>query len=438
MAEITVQRLTGFTTMSNYHLRDKDLSYKAKGLLSFMYSLPEDWDYSLKGLASISKEGIKAIRNIMAELIERGYVVRTRQRESNGLFSYSYLVRMYPFDTDDRPEIQPHSPLRHTVERHADKGTQINTNKQYIKKESKKLFIYSENEKNNYENFQIEKPKRKSWDELIDERDLSDEVKILLKTKWIPYKVSALKSVNSFLSNDAVEYCLDDLLDLSSDKDEQIKIIKQAIKAGDFTFSPLNVKKSSPKKEKKLVNETNNQKQEVKDEIVETNADIKETEIISDDNYHCDNDKEAFLQFAYEGKSSEEQWQEYYDKDPVVFLQSKQKIEVSKSNKKLLKDLKTKFNMEDAVINVLVEYILAYKDQRLDRPYVETIASQWVRMGVNDVKAARKAARPILKAIREELLDSYFKNNSSDSEVNPVNCVSYGDKERSSATEERI
>ena len=89
-------------------------------------------------------------------------------------------------------------------------------------------------------------------------------------------------------------------------------------------------------------------------------------------------------------------------------------------------------------MNVLVEYILAYKDQRLDRPYVETIASQWVRMGVNDVKAARKAARPILKAIREELLDSYFKNNSSDSEVNPVNCVSYGDKERSSATEERI
>lgn len=56
--------------MSNYHLRDRNLSYKAKGLLSFMLSLPEDWDYSLAGLCSISKESRDGIRSILKELQE--------------------------------------------------------------------------------------------------------------------------------------------------------------------------------------------------------------------------------------------------------------------------------------------------------------------------------------------------------------------------------
>lgn len=61
--------------MSNYHLRGKNLSYKAKGLLSLMLSLPEDWDYSINSLVSISKEGVKAIRNILQELQRYGYLV---------------------------------------------------------------------------------------------------------------------------------------------------------------------------------------------------------------------------------------------------------------------------------------------------------------------------------------------------------------------------
>lgn len=51
-----IEKNSNYTVMSNYHLKDKDLSYKAKGLLSFMLSLPEDWNYSLAGLCSISKE----------------------------------------------------------------------------------------------------------------------------------------------------------------------------------------------------------------------------------------------------------------------------------------------------------------------------------------------------------------------------------------------
>lgn len=63
-----VNKNKNYTIMSNYHLRDKTLSLKAKGLLSFMLSLPESCDYSMNGLVSVSKENISAIRNILQEL----------------------------------------------------------------------------------------------------------------------------------------------------------------------------------------------------------------------------------------------------------------------------------------------------------------------------------------------------------------------------------
>lgn len=63
-----VQKTKDFTVMSNHHLKNKDLSLRSKGLLSFMLSLPEDWDYSLKGLATLNKEGIDAIRSAINEL----------------------------------------------------------------------------------------------------------------------------------------------------------------------------------------------------------------------------------------------------------------------------------------------------------------------------------------------------------------------------------
>ena len=75
MSVFKIENNKNYTVMSNYHLRDKNLSYKAKGLLSFMLSLPEDWDYSINGLVSISKEEVKAIRNILQELQRYGYLV---------------------------------------------------------------------------------------------------------------------------------------------------------------------------------------------------------------------------------------------------------------------------------------------------------------------------------------------------------------------------
>lgn len=87
MAKFQIKKTKNYTTMSNFHFKDKKLSLKAKGLLSQMLSLPDDWDYTLKGLAKINQEGIEAIRTAVIELEKAGYIIRTRNREDDGTFS---------------------------------------------------------------------------------------------------------------------------------------------------------------------------------------------------------------------------------------------------------------------------------------------------------------------------------------------------------------
>ena len=97
MAVFRVERIKDYTVMSNHHLRNKTLSLKAKGLLSQMLSLPDDWDYTLKGLAAINKESVDAIRTAIWELENAGYVVRTRVRDERGcLRGCDYYVYEYP------------------------------------------------------------------------------------------------------------------------------------------------------------------------------------------------------------------------------------------------------------------------------------------------------------------------------------------------------
>lgn len=97
MSVFKIEKNDNYTVMSNYHLRDRNLSYKAKGLLSFMLSLPADWDYSMSGLEAISKESIKAIRNILQELEDNKYLVRTRMQDELGKFYYDYSIYEMPY-----------------------------------------------------------------------------------------------------------------------------------------------------------------------------------------------------------------------------------------------------------------------------------------------------------------------------------------------------
>ena len=101
MAVFRVERNTGYTVMSNHHLRNKELSLKAKGLLSQMLSLPEDWDYTLAGLSYINREKIDAIREAVRELERTGYIQRSRERDKKGrLRGADYIIYEQPPNLD--------------------------------------------------------------------------------------------------------------------------------------------------------------------------------------------------------------------------------------------------------------------------------------------------------------------------------------------------
>ena len=105
MAVFRIEKTRDYTVMSNHHLRDKSLSLKAKGLLSLMLSLPEEWDYTTKGLARICKDGVDSICAGVRELEEHGYVIRQRVRNPNGqLGAIEYTILEQPRQPEPKPE----------------------------------------------------------------------------------------------------------------------------------------------------------------------------------------------------------------------------------------------------------------------------------------------------------------------------------------------
>ena len=92
MAVFRIERTRDYTVMSNHHLRNANLSLKAKGLLSMMLSLPEDWNYTTRGLAAICKEGVDAIGGALRELETAGYIVRHQLRDRQGRISDTEYV----------------------------------------------------------------------------------------------------------------------------------------------------------------------------------------------------------------------------------------------------------------------------------------------------------------------------------------------------------
>lgn len=100
MAVFRIEKTRDYTVMANHHLRNTKLSLKAKGLLSLMLSLPEDWDYTTKGLAKICKDGVDSICSTVNELEEHGYVIRERIRNAKGqLTDIQYTILEQPKPT---------------------------------------------------------------------------------------------------------------------------------------------------------------------------------------------------------------------------------------------------------------------------------------------------------------------------------------------------
>ncbi len=118
-----VEKTANYTVMSNYHLKDRRLSYKAKGLLSEMLSLPPDWDYTLSGLAVIANDGIDSVRSAVKELEKYGYLVRFQRRDERGRMSVNeYTVYENPEQNPDynpsgNDEIAPNKSKNGSVKR---------------------------------------------------------------------------------------------------------------------------------------------------------------------------------------------------------------------------------------------------------------------------------------------------------------------------------
>ena len=112
MAVFRIERTRDYTVMSNHHLRDKALSLKSKGLLSMMLSLPEDWNYTTRGLAKICKEGVDAIGGALRELETAGYIVRHQMRDRQGRISDTeYVIYEQPQPKNpDTPQPDTASP----------------------------------------------------------------------------------------------------------------------------------------------------------------------------------------------------------------------------------------------------------------------------------------------------------------------------------------
>ena len=107
MAVFRINKTKNYTVMSNTHLRDKNLSFKGKGLLSMMLSLPDDWDYSVAGLVAISLESETAVKSTLKELEDTGYLVRDRVQDDKGHFEYIYNIYEQPLSNLPQVENPP-------------------------------------------------------------------------------------------------------------------------------------------------------------------------------------------------------------------------------------------------------------------------------------------------------------------------------------------
>lgn len=142
MAKFKVNKTKDFTIMSNYHLKEKNMSLKAKGLLSVMLSLPEDWDYSIAGLVAISLENESAIRSAMSELKKFGYleVIKLMPDESgNGRIDYIYNIYEKPKQEDKKQDIENlHLENQQLENLDVENQVQLNTKEERTKKQSTK------------------------------------------------------------------------------------------------------------------------------------------------------------------------------------------------------------------------------------------------------------------------------------------------------------
>lgn len=221
MAVIRINKTTDYTVMSNTHFKEKEMSLKAKGLLSLMLSLPDNWDYSISGLVAICKENETAIKSALNELKGFGYLVITKRNPNeteSGRFEYEYNIYEQPQEKQSKEKQGVENlPLENQG--------QLNTNK-------------SSTNKSNTNN--KKERKKSTYDDIINSKIEDAELKELI-CEFI--KMRNLKKKP--LTDRALTIQLNKLLKLSSDLEEQKAIVDKTIVKCWDEFYPLKEDKGS-------------------------------------------------------------------------------------------------------------------------------------------------------------------------------------------------
>ena len=247
MATFRVNKNKNYTVMSNYHLRDRDLSLKAKGLLSLMLSLPENWDYSIAGLVVLSKDGKESVMTALNELEKNRYLIREPEQGEKGRFNgYIYNIYEEPHELEvkERKRKNPNTEKPFTEKPFTEKPFTENPNTENPTQINTK--------ENNNENNKVLNNKRKkerkeeSYEDIIDNHFQNEEVKDMLR-EFIKMR----KLIKSPLTNLALSRICNKLKNLSENPNEQISILEQSIINNWKDIYPLKDNKQKNKQENK-------------------------------------------------------------------------------------------------------------------------------------------------------------------------------------------
>lgn len=218
------EKTKNYTVMSNYHLRDNNLSLKAKGLMSLLLSLPDNWDFSINGLLSLIKESETCLRSTLDELKKFNYLIVTKYNDENGRFDYIYNLYEIP-QTEPLPDTQKPDVQNLYMENEG----QLNTN--IINTERLNTDLKEKSRKK-------EKSTKLSALEALEgfkeEFNLSEEL-----TEAFKDFIEMRKEIKDPITVNGLKRAINTLFKLSADPGEQLEIINQSIIAGYKGLFPL-------------------------------------------------------------------------------------------------------------------------------------------------------------------------------------------------------
>lgn len=223
MSVFRVNKTKDYTVMSNHHLRDKALSLKAKGLLSMMLALPEDWDYSVNGLVAICKEDVRAVKSALAELKEQGYLVVTK------LYPNGERKRIeYVYDIFEKPQ-DVHSQEVHNqeVQNVAVENVSLRNDTQLNTEESNTKELNTDNKK--------KVRKSNSFNEIIEAYTNSPTTRELLG-EWLQNR----KAKRSAMTDNAIKRNIDKLDEYARESRMSVDdYIAEVVRRGWTAFYPI-------------------------------------------------------------------------------------------------------------------------------------------------------------------------------------------------------